>query len=474
MSAQRALQTGAHRRGPTVSLPPPPGRRSVPWAGAAGGEPGSPPPESGGAETPEPLPARPTAREARQALPRRSGRGGARLGAGAVRGAGLGGPGGGVRGGDWPADLASWGWGSSFLQRLRACGFIIRRSSAGEGRAGGIQRRERSAAGGPHASPRTAARGAAPEGAERRAPGPARAPRRPDPRPRRARPGPGSMRRAALWLSLCALALRLQPVLPVSAAAASGRRREAGPAEPPMPAAARGGGGEPGTWLLPALARRRCAPKPGRPPQAPPPSVGAGWAPPLRVRGWGAPRDAACGGPRAPAPHPSPRAPRWPGPPPVTREDAVAAATRPSRRPQLKPDPRRPGAGPFGGGKLGRSGAPREQAGAFAKERGPLAVGRRRGAGPSWQLGSGKLAPKRRRAAGTNFWAEVVLPRGARARAGDGVAPGFQGRPRSGPSPPPARLCAGAARGEGGSLGPPRGAGGRGTNAEPEAGEAFG
>lgn len=43
------------------------------------------------------------------------------------------------------------------------------------------------------------------------------------------------MRRAALWLSLCALALRLQPVLPVSAAAAG-----------------RGGGGKPG-WLT-----RRC------------------------------------------------------------------------------------------------------------------------------------------------------------------------------------------------------------------------
>lgn len=41
--------------------------------------------------------------------------------------------------------------------------------------------------------------------------------------------GPGSMRRPALWLWLCALALRLQPALPVSVARGrAGRRREAG------------------------------------------------------------------------------------------------------------------------------------------------------------------------------------------------------------------------------------------------------
>lgn len=68
--------------------------------------------------------------------------------------------------------------------------------------------------------PGTAARWASPEEAERNAPGGA------DPEPRavgaaqiraaRRAPaaGPGSMRRAALWLWLCALALRLQPAFP--------------------------------------------------------------------------------------------------------------------------------------------------------------------------------------------------------------------------------------------------------------------
>lgn len=37
--------------------------------------------------------------------------------------------------------------------------------------------------------------------------------------------------------------------------------------------------------------------------------------------------------PGSPAPNPSPQAPRWPGSPPVTREEAGTAATRPSRRP---------------------------------------------------------------------------------------------------------------------------------------------
>lgn len=48
--------------------------------------------------------------------------------------------------------------------------------------------------------------------------------------------GPGSMRRAALWLWLCALALRLQPALPVSVARGrTRRRREAGTRHSPMP-----------------------------------------------------------------------------------------------------------------------------------------------------------------------------------------------------------------------------------------------
>ena len=77
--------------------------------------------------------------------------------------------------------------------------------------------------------------------------------------------GPGSMRRAALWLWLCALALRLQPALLVSAARGRAtRRREAGAGRPAdAGCCTRGGGGEAGTSLLPALARR--APGPGVP-----------------------------------------------------------------------------------------------------------------------------------------------------------------------------------------------------------------
>lgn len=53
-----------------------------------------------------------------------------------------------------------------------------------------------------------------------------------------------------------------------------------------------------------------------------------------------------------------------------------------------------------------------------------------------------------------------------------GAGCGFQASgPQNGSSPPPAWLCAGAARREGGSLGAPSGAGGeRGTNVEPVAG----
>lgn len=70
-------------------------------------------------------------------------------------------------------------------------------------------------------------RGAAPEGAERNDPAePARSPEQSVPRGAAPIPaacrapaaGPGSMRRAALWLWLCALALRLQPVLPQTVA----------------------------------------------------------------------------------------------------------------------------------------------------------------------------------------------------------------------------------------------------------------
>lgn len=108
-------------------------------------------------------------------------------------------------------------------------------------------------------------RGAAPEGAERNDPAePARSPEQSVPRGAAPIPaacrvpaaGPGSMRRAALWLWLCALALRLQPALPVSAARArAGSGGKPVLADPPMPPAARGGGGEAGTFL-PALARR--------------------------------------------------------------------------------------------------------------------------------------------------------------------------------------------------------------------------
>lgn len=74
-------------------------------------------------------------------------------------------------------------------------------------------------------------------------------PRRPYPRsPPRPAAGPDSMRRAALCFWLCALALRLQPVLPVSVAGAGlGGGGKPGLADPQMQTAARGGGGEPQT-----------------------------------------------------------------------------------------------------------------------------------------------------------------------------------------------------------------------------------
>lgn len=68
--------------------------------------------------------------------------------------------------------------------------------------------------------------------------------------------GPGSMRRAALWLCLCALALRLQPALAVSAAVA-GRGAAGGRGSPTSPAGARGGtrGGGEGNRGLPFFPR---------------------------------------------------------------------------------------------------------------------------------------------------------------------------------------------------------------------------
>lgn len=108
--------------------------------------------------------------------------------------------------------------------------------------------------------------------------------------------GPGSMRRAALWLCLCALALRLQPALAVSAAVA-GRGAAGGRGSPTSPAGARGGtrggGGEPRTPLLPALAGRRGIPKPALSSRFPPPSAGAARLAPLRAGAWGAPRSGA-------------------------------------------------------------------------------------------------------------------------------------------------------------------------------------
>lgn len=158
----------------------------------------------------------------------------------------------------------------------------------------------------------------------------------------------------------------------------------------------------------------------------------------------------------------------------------MTAATTPARRPKFKPARRAPASGPFGGAKSGRSGvgagaggrvclgvgartAPGSRAGGGEARR--LSVGCPRGPGPSWQREvPGSWSQDAGDQQEPNFWAaEVVLPAERRVPVlGTARAGGFNaGAPRNGSSPPPAWLCAGAARREGGSLGPRSGAGGK-------------
>lgn len=139
VSAQRALQIGAHSRGPTVSRAPPPGRR-LGARGQGGRGRTRVPHHPRAAElrprnrcSRDPAGCTPAAREGRARL---RGWGGRRGRAGR--------PGGGARGGDGAGpEAGERGWGSGFLQRpRRARGFILRRSSAAEGRAGAALSRE--------------------------------------------------------------------------------------------------------------------------------------------------------------------------------------------------------------------------------------------------------------------------------------------------------------------------------------------
>ena len=132
---------------------------------------------------------------------------------------------------------------------------------------------------------------------------------------------------------------------------------------------------------------------------------------------------------------------------------------------------------------MGAAESVREQAGVFAREPQPGLRGERGRAGGGGVLGYPLAAGEKLGRAGSGRFREVgpgmletcknptsgllklCCPRRGASRrwAPPGRAGGFHSSgPWSGSSPPPAWLCAGAARREGGSLGPPSGAGGKG------------
>lgn len=279
-----------------------------------------------------------------------------------------------------------------------------------------------------------------------------------------------------------------------------------GLADRPIPATARGGGGEAGTSPLPALARlagRLGAPKSGLLTQLPPPSGNGGGGRGFRSSGrrLGASRGAEpAPGPRAqlrkrapvakepasqrrllgsPAPTQSPRALRRQGPSPVTQEDAEIAANTPRPRTLIQTrsvEPERPA--PLAEASLGAAESAREQAGVCTKEPQPGLRGRP-GRADRGGVSAVRWLAERSQAGCSRRFREVglgtqetrrnptfgllklcCLRRGESLRwARSGRAGCFHASgPGNGFTPPPAWLCAGAARREGGSLGPPSGA----------------